>query len=93
MSASRRSRRRPGRPVPPPPCRSERIYVRLSPEHLALCRFLLEGSDNLAYLTVLDRFTALARLTFAPAQQKEVRRFLAAVAELVPLTVLPFESP
>jgi hypothetical protein len=43
---------------------------------LAKLKFLLEACDNLGYLSVLDRFEAVALVTCSPDQEEEVRRFL-----------------
>jgi len=73
-------RKRPRRPRPAPggspPRRSGRLYLRLAAKDLVLLKFLLESEDNLAYLTVIDKFTALARLTHSPGQADEVLAFL-----------------
>lgn len=71
-------KRRP-RPSPPAPRWSSRLYVRLAPRDAARLKFLLEGHDNLAYQTTLDRHTALLQLTFSPDQEREVRAFLESV--------------
>lgn len=58
--------------------RSARLYLRLAPADIALFKFILEGYDNLAYLTVIDKFEAVVRLVFSPDQRDEVMEFLAA---------------
>ncbi len=81
---------RPRRPVQrgPLPTRSARLYLRLAPKDIALCRFLLEARDNLGYLTVLDRSAAVLELVHSPGQAREVREALAEMAEAFPFTVL-----
>ena len=85
------SRRKPRKPVQrgPLPTRSARLYLRLAPRDIALCRFLLEARDNLGYLTVLDRSAAVLELVHSPGQDREVREALAEMAQAFPLAVLP----
>ncbi len=91
-------RRKPGRPRPAPggspPSWSGRLYLRLAPSDLALLKFILESEDNLAYLTVVDKFTALARLTYSPGQADEIRAFLDRVRGEMDLRVIePAPAP
>ncbi|MEW5774271.1 MAG: DUF4911 domain-containing protein [Thermodesulfobacteriota bacterium] len=85
------SRRKPQRRAirrGPLPTRSARLYLRLAPRDIALCRFLLEARDNLGYLTVLDRSAAVLELVYSPGQEREVREAVAEIAEDVPLALL-----
>lgn len=81
--------RRARRPAGPLPRRSERLYVRILSRDIAFFKFMLEARDNLAYLTVLDRGSALAELVFSPGQAREVREFLADLSGELAFTVLP----
>lgn len=63
--------------------------MRIPSRDIALFKFMLEARDNLAYLTVLDRGSALAELVFSPGQAGEVRDFLADLAGELAFTVLP----
>ena len=83
------SRRKPRKPVQrgPLPTRSARLYLRLAPRDIALCRFLLEARDNLGYLTVLDRTSAVLELVHSPGQEREVREALAEIAQEISLTL------
>jgi len=84
------SRRRPRKPVQrgPLPTRSARVYLRLAPRDIALCRFLLEARDNLGYLTVLDRTAAVLELVHSPGQEREVREALAGIGQEISLALL-----
>lgn len=42
-------------------------------------RFLLEGFDNLAYMSVVDPWSAVVRVIFSPQQEGELRAALAAM--------------
>ena len=65
--------------------RSARLYVYIDPSQVHLFRFFLEGHDNLGIMTVVDRWRAALLLRFSPHQQQEVREFLDAVREVLPL--------
>jgi hypothetical protein len=45
---------------------------------IALYRFLLEGYDNLAIMSVVDRYRAVIRLRFLPDAEKTLRGLLLA---------------
>ena len=81
-------RKKKARPAPPPPTRSERLYVRVAPARLSTLKFLLEGYGHLAVLSTVDSHAAVARLLYAPAARQEVLQFLSAAASLAPHTVL-----
>jgi len=81
----------PHTPSQAPPRWSKRLYIRISPEDSAPLKFLLESYGHLAYLSVVDRYAAVARLSFSPDQEKEVREFLDAVRPKIAFTV--FEVP
>ena len=70
-----------------------RLLLRLTPEHIALFRFLLEAYDNLAYFTVLERRTALLKLVFSPQRERAVRRALAEMARSLPFTAEDWPLP
>lgn len=55
-----------------PPRWSGRIYVRVPRAEIAYFKFVLESYDNLAFMSVLDRFEALLCLTYSPDQEAEL---------------------
>lgn len=74
------SRRNPRKRIcPPPPERSERMYVRIEPAKIGLFRFLLEGYDNLGIFTVANKFKGILQLRYSPHQHREIKNFLKAV--------------
>lgn len=75
------------RPPAPPPTRSDRLYASLPADKVNLLRFLLEAEGHLALFTILDKYAATLRLSFAPGQRREVKAFLARAREIVPVTV------
>ncbi|MFO8030968.1 MAG: DUF4911 domain-containing protein [Desulfohalobiaceae bacterium] len=81
-----------------PPCWSQRIYLELAKKDIAYFRFLLESQDNLAYMSVVDRYTPVLKLTFTPGQSTEVEEFLDSLRtelsfKLLPKPGLPREEP
>ena len=66
---------------------SEALLIRIAPSDTGLFRYLLEGGDNLAMLTVLDPKKALFKLLFSPHQRGEVRAFLESMRQTVPFEV------
>lgn len=77
------------RPVPPE-TRSLTLYAEIPRSSIALYRFLLEGYDNLAVMSVVDRFRAVIRLRCATHAEKTLREFLTAqgarILDLPPAT-------
>lgn len=78
-------KRRRLRPLGPPPAFSSRLYVELPARHVALLKFLLEGYDNLAYLSVLNRRRSTLQVVFSPDQEAEVVRLLDGLRERLAL--------
>ncbi|MDY7001478.1 MAG: DUF4911 domain-containing protein [Thermodesulfobacteriota bacterium] len=76
------------KPGSAPPRWSRRLYIRISPADTAQFKFLLESYGHLAYLSVVDRYAAVARISFSPDQESEVRDFLDAVRSGIAFTVL-----
>ena len=73
---------------------SEMLLIRIAPSDTGLFRYLLEGGDNLAMLTVLDPKKALFKLLYSPHQREELRAFLESMRQTVPFDVQewPFAS-
>ncbi len=76
----------------PAPEASDRLLVSLPSQQVGLFRFLLEGYDNRASFTVLDRTQALLKVFFSPHQHAEARSALDEIAQTLPLTVRPWPS-
>ncbi|MFP4393422.1 MAG: DUF4911 domain-containing protein [Desulfohalobiaceae bacterium] len=93
MSVKRRKQRAPCHP----PSWSQRIYLELDKKDIAYFRFLLESQDNLAYMSVVDRYTPVLKLTFSPDQTREVHDLLHSLRaeisfRLLSKPVLPWEK-
>lgn len=63
-------------PPLPAPVLSGCLYVRIAPADVAMFRFLLEAEDNLAYMSTVDRWASVLRVTFSPHQRKAVHAYL-----------------
>lgn len=73
----------------PAPHFSSCLYVRLDPRDVAMFRFLLEAEDNLAYMSTVDRWSCVLRVTFSPHQEDAVRRYLETMRERIVFSVVP----
>lgn len=71
-----------------PPARSARLYVTINPSQVHLFRYLLEASDNMGIMTVVDRWRAALLIRYSPHQDRHIREWL----KDMKLTV-PFEGP
>lgn len=64
---------------PAPPCLASRVlYAEVPRNEIALYRFLLEGYDNLAVMSVVDRYRAVIKLRFTPDAERTLRGVLQA---------------
>ncbi len=66
---------------------SQRLYITLAPKDVARFKFLLEGYDNLAVMSILDKYASVAQLRFAPGQYEAVTTFLANIAPELPFYI------
>ncbi|UTF50056.1 DUF4911 domain-containing protein [Desulfomicrobium sp. ZS1] len=65
-------------PLAPPRRSSEVLYAEVPRNQIALYRFLLEGYDNLAIMSVVDRYRAVIKLRFTPDAERTLRGVLQA---------------
>ena len=86
--AERRKRRFRYPPPLPAPAFSSCLYVRLAPRDVAMFRFLLEAEDNLAYMSTVDRWASVARVTFSPHQENALRACLETLRDRVAFTIV-----
>jgi hypothetical protein len=68
------------------------MYVRIPRAEIAYFKFVLESYDNLAFMSVLDRFQALVCLTFSPDQEAEVRELVQRLAREIDLAEIPLPA-
>jgi len=64
-----------------PPTWSQSLYIRIHRQEIAFFKFMLECEHNLALMTVVDKFEAAIKLSFAPGQDQEVEGFLGRMQE------------
>lgn len=76
------------RPPLPPAVESGRIYIRIDSREVAMFRFLLEAEDNLGYMTVLDRWRALLKVTFSPHQARQMHACLGGMREMLDFEII-----
>ena len=76
------------RPPLPCPTRSGRVYIRIAPRHVAMFRFLLEAEDNLGYMSVLNRWEAVLKVTHSPHQTRQMHSCLRAMQEMLPFEII-----
>ena len=88
MAAKRRRKKR-QRPVGPPPQWSARLFIRLPRHQVGYFKFLLEGHDNLALMSFVDRFGSVVQLIHSPEQRFELLEFVDSVKEELNLAILP----
>ena len=73
------------------PLFSKRTYVQISRKDIALFKFLLESRDNLAYLTVVDKYRAVVQVVWGYGFEPEMEEFLSSAAQEMPLKIV-FEA-
>ncbi len=71
------------------PHTSQRVYLRMAPKDIAFFKFTLESYDNLAYLSIVDKYAALLQLVHTPGNKQEVRHFLTSMQTEVDFTEIP----
>ena len=81
------------RPPLPAPVESGRIYLRIAPQDVGMFRFLLEGEDNLGYMSVLNRWEAILKVTCSPHQVRTMRACLAAMREMLKFEIIAETLP
>ena len=83
-----RKRQRKPRPPLPAPVSSAWVYIHIAPADVAMFRFLLEAEDNLGYMSVLNRWEALLKVTYSPHQAGAIRACLSAMREMLTFEII-----
>ncbi len=81
------------RPPLPAPIESGRIYLRIAQQDVGMFRFHLEGEDNLGYMSVLNRWEALLKVTYSPHQTRAMRDCLSAMQEILRFEIIAETLP
>ena len=77
-AARQRKRQARIRPLGPPETASRVLYAEIPRQRIAVFRFLIEGYDNLAVMSVVDRYRAVIKLRFTPDAEHTLRGMLLA---------------
>lgn len=76
---ARQRTRRPRRiPLGPPETASRVLYAEIPRSEIAVYRFLIEGYDNLAIMSVVDRYRAVIKLRYLSDAEPVLRGLLLA---------------
>ena len=67
---------------------SKRLYLQVDRKYIALFKFFLEGYDNLAYLTVVDKYKAVLQLVFSHEFEEFVYDFIKNVQLEIPIKII-----
>ncbi len=60
---------------------STSLYVRIPRHEIGYFKFILESYENLCYMTVIDRFEAIVKISFLEESWDEMSFFLSALHE------------
>lgn len=75
-SSAKKLRKRRLIPLGPPETQSQTLYAEIPRDQIALYRFLIEAYDNLAIMSVVDRFRAVIKVRFTSEARKNVTSLL-----------------
>lgn len=64
------------------------MYVKLHGSDVGMFRFMLEGEENLALATTLERDTAVVKVSFAPESKAQVLRTLTQIRRTLDISWL-----
>ena len=68
---------------------SQRCFVRIRRRDIAYFKFILEAHDNLGVMSVVDKYEAVLRVSYAPGREEEMGEFLQGIALSIPLDEVP----
>lgn len=68
---------------------SERVFLEIDPGNVHMFRYLLEAYDNLGYMSVVDRWRAVLRVSYSPHQKHEFFETLESIRTMVSFCTLP----
>jgi len=67
---------------------SKRLYLQIDRKDIALFKFFLEGYDNLAYLTVVDKKKAVLQLVFSYEFEELVYDFIKNLSQEITVKIV-----
>ncbi len=54
---------------------SDRVYVKIPRDQIGYFKFILESYENLCYMSVIDRFEAVIKISYLKDQVEELELF------------------
>ncbi len=67
---------------------SSSIYVRIPRHEIGYFKFILESYENLCYMTVIDRFEAIIKISFVEKAWEDLNFFVGALRRDIGLEVI-----
>ncbi len=67
---------------------SERIYVKIPRKEIGYFKFILESYENLCYMSVIDRYDAIIKISFFYDQIEQLMFFLKAIKKDIGLEIV-----
>ena len=67
---------------------SKRVYVKLPRDQIGYFKFILESYENLCYMSVIDRFEAIIKISYLEDQKEELEHFLTGLKKEIGLEVI-----
>lgn len=64
---------------------SKHRYIHIKRSDIAYFKFLLEAHDNLGVMTVLDKYAAVLRVSFAAGCEEEMQDFFKGISQDIPV--------
>ncbi len=55
---------------------SDRIYIKIKPSSIAYLKFIIEGYDNLAYVSIVDKQEAIVKITFTSEYKMDIKKII-----------------
>ncbi|GAB6888829.1 hypothetical protein JCM13304A_23290 [Desulfothermus okinawensis JCM 13304] len=67
---------------------SDRVYVKIPRDQIGYFKFILESYENLCYMSVIDRFEAVIKISYLKDQVEELELFLSSLEKEIGLEII-----
>jgi len=67
---------------------SKRLYVKIPRDQIGYFKFILESYENLCYMSVIDRFEAIIKISYLEDQKEELDYFINGLKKEIGLEVI-----
>ncbi|WP_459877463.1 DUF4911 domain-containing protein [Desulfothermus naphthae] len=67
---------------------SKRLYVKIPRDQIGYFKFILESYENLCYMSVIDRFEAIIKISYLEDQKEELYYFINGLKKEIGLEVI-----